>query len=64
MYICARRRWEHLLGALATPGLQAEAVFKQVRIGVAEASGGFLGLGNKVSAQEQAMLDDLASVLS
>ncbi|ANM31538.1 hypothetical protein ABI59_21185 [Acidobacteria bacterium Mor1] len=31
---------------------------------VAEASGGFLGLGKKVSAQEQATLDDLESVLS
>ena len=29
--------------------------------GVAAATGGFLGLGNKVSATEQAVLDDLAS---
>ncbi len=29
---------------------------------VAEAAGGFLGLGNKVSAEEQAVLDELAGV--
>lgn len=31
---------EHFLEALRVPGLQVEAVFKQVRIGVADASGG------------------------
>ena len=31
---------EHFLRALAQPGLQAEAMFKAVRIGVSEASGG------------------------
>ena len=31
--------------------------------GVAEAAGGFMGLGNKVSAAEQAVLDDLAAAI-
>ena len=31
--------------------------------GVAEAAGGFLGLGSRVSAQERAVLDELAQVL-
>jgi hypothetical protein len=36
-----------------------DAVLRQARE-VAEAAGGFLGLGSKVSASEQAVLDDLA----
>lgn len=32
--------------------------------GVAEAAGGFLGMGNKVSAAEQAVLDDMTATLS
>ena len=31
---------------------------------IAEAAGGFLGLGEKVSAQERAVLDDLASAFN
>jgi hypothetical protein len=56
--------WKEYVGALA-PSLPAEAREKLkndllgAARGIAEAAGGFLGLGNKVSDEEQAVLDDL-----
>jgi len=32
--------------------------------GVAEAAGGFLGLGDKISSEERAVLEDLESVFA
>lgn len=56
--------WKEYVGALV-PTLSAEARAKLkddllgAARGIAEAAGGFLGLGSKVSDEEQAVLDDL-----
>ena len=60
-----RDAWREYVGALAESLDRAALdalkndVMGRAR-GVAEAAGGFLGLGNKVSSEEQAVLDELA----
>ncbi len=59
-----RAAWKDYVTALCnTLGSDARRVLKETILGrarrVAEAAGGFLGLGSKVSSSEQAMLDEL-----
>ena len=45
------------------PGVMQERMVGMAR-DVAEASGGFLGLGSKISEEEQAVLDDIERTLT
>ena len=61
--------WQQYVGALyedlsaeAMVQIKDQALARARR--VAEAAGGFLGLGNKVNSQEQAVLDELASAFN
>lgn len=59
-----RTAWKDYVNALCnTLGTDARRVLKETILGrahrVAEAAGGFLGVGSKVSRSEQAMLDEL-----
>ncbi|MFQ5995279.1 MAG: hypothetical protein ACE5K1_09290 [Acidiferrobacterales bacterium] len=61
--------WKGYVGALsATLSAEAKDALKRELLGraraVAEAAGGFLGVGNKVSKSEQAILDELAQAFS
>ena len=61
--------WKEYVGALSsTLSVDAKHALKGELIGrarsVAEASGGFLGLGSKVDKTEQAVLDDLEQAFS
>ncbi len=62
-----RRAWKDYVSALlATLDADAKSAFKDDILGrarsVAEAAGGFLGLGSKVSKSEQAVLEELEAV--
>lgn len=61
--------WKDYIGALASAmDAQAKDALKQDLLGrarlVAEAAGGFLGLGSKVSSSEKAMLEELGRAFS
>ncbi len=61
--------WKDYVAALSnTLSADASTALKQDLLGrarsVAEAAGGFLGLGSKVSSAEQAMLDELEQAFS
>ena len=60
--------WKDYMGAVsATMNAEAKQALRAQLLGrarrVAESAGGFLGIGSKVSAPEQAVLDDLATAV-
>ena len=59
---------EYVSALLATLSADAKEALKKDLLGrahaVAEAAGGFMGLGNKVSKSEQAVLEDLESIFA
>lgn len=60
--------WKDYMGAVsATMSAEAKQALRAQLLGrarrVAESAGGFLGIGSKVSAPEQAVLDDLATAV-
>ncbi len=64
-----RRAWKDYVSALSsTLSAEPKQALKEQVIGhargVAEAAGGFLGLGSKVSSKEKAVLDDLEQAFS
>ncbi len=61
--------WKEYIGAVAAKlGPDEKALMKNEMLGrakaVAEASGGFLGLGNHISKEEQAVLDKIAKAFA
>jgi hypothetical protein len=61
------RTWKEYVSALLTTlSAESSAALKQDLLGrarsVAEAAGGFMGLGNKISKSEQAVLEELEAV--
>jgi len=59
------RRYVRTVSSALTPGERDQVRERLLGLarGVAESAGGFLGIGKKVSAAEQLVLDDVASVL-
>jgi len=60
------RRYVRTIWAELSPGERDDLRNRMLGLarGVAEAAGGFLGLGNKVSPAEQAVLDEIAKTLA
>jgi tellurite resistance protein len=64
--VSAWRRYIQTIWPSLTPHERAEVRqmgVERARM-VAEAAGGFLGLGNRISAQEKAVIDDIATLLA
>jgi hypothetical protein len=59
------RRYVRTMSAALTEHARGEMRERMIGMarGVAEAAGGFLGLGNTISPAEQAVLEDLAATL-